>query len=77
MTKRFALYPRLIYTPTRQLFYVGAAKLAGFYGVGLQDCEVHEPTPQWTIRDYQDAEVRCKRLIPLTVRADGNYRRPA
>lgn len=59
-----------------QRHYIGAHHLAVLYGVNPRECLIHDPTPQWTVSNFRNAEEEQKGLIRLHPRDDGDYRLP-
>jgi len=74
---RYVLCPGMVTSQTDgQQHYVGPMALAQLYGVRLNQCEIYEPSPQWTEVEFRHAQVRTLGLIRLTPRCDGNYNLP-
>lgn len=75
---KYVLCPGMVTSQTDgQEHYIGPMKLAHLYGVDLRECEIFEPSPNWTTIMRWMAEERFRGLVTLRPRHDGNYALPA
>ena len=73
-TAKYVVCPRIIRSKSDgQFHYIGAAQLMSLYRVDPRECEIYEPSQQWTRADYEDAENRVRGLPQLIPRFHGDY----